>query len=580
MKNKTALLLASFLLTCGSFQVFGGGFDLHAALANPLQSRMLADLAFIEESFAVKYAPSHWKNQFCGWTLKAASTKVKNAILANPKITLKEYQRLLKEFFASAKDYHVGVLFYSTERSSLPFLVKKAEGHYFISYIDREKLAKPPFSEGDEIVTFDGKPIETVIADLKRSEMISITPETDQLIAELTLTQRSGQKGHVVPSGDVKITIAKGNLTLPCTLKWDYTSEKIVPNNSLGIPLLEQSVRSEYPLVLTKKESDFFNKMLLLPQWQANTLNLHNHSMGAKQSYLPEFGKKIWESGKEALFDAYVFEMPRGYSCSGKRIGYIRIANYVAGKEEVQAFRDIVSLFQSNVDALVIDQINNPGGSVFYLYALASLLTDRPLTVPFHHVALTQQEVYSASMILDALQSVKDKKSAVEVLGEEIGGYEVDYPFAQALKGYCEEVLQEWNVGHIYTKALPLFGVSKIRPDSQAPFSHPILILTNGLDFSGGDFFPAIMQDNKRATIFGTRTAGAGGYVVGTQYVNRLGVAGFTLTGSLAERENLTLIENLGVTPDVSYTPSKKDLQDNYSEYKQAVLKTLERLVK
>jgi hypothetical protein len=555
-------------------------FPIQAALANPLQSRMLADITFIEESFDVKYAPAGWKSQFCGWTLKAAAGKVKTGILNNPKITLKEYQMLLKEFFNSVKDYHVGVVFYSTEASSLPFVVKKAEEKYYIAYIDSEKMKKPVFSVGDEIVSFDGKPIEAYITELKKTELGNNTAETDQALAELTLTNRSGQRGHTIPKGDVKMSFVHEGKTLTTTLKWDYIPEKITQTNSLGLPLFEHSVEPKQKRpALSTKTAEFFNKMMLVP-YAGLGGHLHAHSMGAKQSYLPAFGNKIWQSEDDSLFDAYIFELPGDYGSKGpKNIGYIRIAHYVGDKEDVDAFKEIMLLFKDNVDGLIIDQLKNPGGSVFYLYALASLLTDRALAVPMHHIALTQQEVYLVATILDALKDVKDDATAVKVLGADIGGYPVDYAFAVALEQFCESVLQEWNEGHHYTKAVPLFGVRKLRPDPQIKFKKPIVILTNSLDFSGGDFFPAIMQDNKRALIFGTRTAGAGGYVVGTQHANRLGIAGFTMTGSLAERENKTMLENLGVKPDVPCSLTKKDLQSNYSDFRHEVLKKVESLL-
>ena len=41
------------------------------------------------------------------------------------------------------------------------------------------------------------------------------------------------------------------------------------------------------------------------------------------------------------------------------------------------------------------------------------------------------------------------------------------------------------------------------------------MVLTDEFSASGGDMLPAIIQSNKRGPIFGLRTMGAGGSVVG-----------------------------------------------------------------
>ena len=105
------------------------------------------------------------------------------------------------------------------------------------------------------------------------------------------------------------------------------------------------------------------------------------------------------------------------------------------------------------------------------------------------------------------------------------------------------------------------------------------MLLTDPLNFSGGDFFPAILQDSKRVTILGSKTAGAGGYVKAARIPNRLGVSDFTYTGSIALRVDQNPIENLGVTPDIPYSISKKDYQDDYSDYKKKILKTIHEMI-
>jgi C-terminal processing protease CtpA/Prc len=93
-----------------------------------------------------------------------------------------------------------------------------------------------------------------------------------------------------------------------------------------------------------------------------------------------------------------------------------------------------------------------------------------------------------------------------------------------------------------------------------------MLVYVDELCFSCGDFVPAILQDNGRAILFGKRTAGAGGYVLGVKHPNLNGIRGFTLTGSIAERKDLQPIENLGVTPDIAYELTIDDARHGYRD--------------
>lgn len=547
---------------------------------NPVQRRMLDDLNFIKNSFELKYAPTNWKKENFGWDLTGGILNVKKEILANPKISIKEFQLLLKKFFNDVKDYHVGISFFSTEEASLPFWIKGAEGKYFVAYIDREQFPDPPIEEGDEVISFNGRPIKEVIFELKNKELGSNTEETDNALAELTLTNRSGQRGHMVPKGDVVVGFRRKNSSSISEQKftWHYTPEQItIPPQKTSPP------RTMAPQKTPLKKNEFFKKMMVFSNWSKADLNKsieNRFAIGGKKSYMPTLGTVIWQNDEEDPFDAYIFEMPDGYNIAGgTTIAVLRIPHYVADFEEVEKFKELITFIKYNAEALVIDQINNPGGSVFYLYALASLLTDYPLSVPKHHIAMTQQEAFLVASILQALDEIENDEDVKEAFGEEIGGYPIDYAFCLELKKFCQMVMKEWNEGHLYTKATCLFGVDQIQPDQEVLFEKPILIVTNCLDFSGGDFFPAIMQDNKRATLFGTRTAGAGGYVLGTTFSNLTAIAYFSTTGSLAERVNKKPIENLGVTPDIVYNLTQNDLQNDFEDYRHGILKALDSIV-
>jgi C-terminal processing protease CtpA/Prc len=85
------------------------------------------------------------------------------------------------------------------------------------------------------------------------------------------------------------------------------------------------------------------------------------------------------------------------------------------------------------------------------------------------------------------------------------------------------------------------------------------MVLTDEFSASGGDAFPAIIQDNGRGPLFGMRTMGAGGSVVGfpaTAYTESIS----RVTASLIHRGRLIhtsdfppapYIENIGVRPDI-----------------------------
>src|SRR6185369_16118695 len=98
------------------------------------------------------------KEQHLGWDFDAEIAKARAAIEAKPDMTFGEYHQILQKVAFSARDYHVGIHFASSEAASLPFAVQAVGGKYFIAWVDRKKLPESsfPFKPGDELVKFDG----------------------------------------------------------------------------------------------------------------------------------------------------------------------------------------------------------------------------------------------------------------------------------------------------------------------------------------------------------------------------------------------------------------------------------------
>ena len=285
--------------------------------------------------------------------------------------------------------------------------------------------------------------------------------------------------------------------------------------------------------------------------------------IGTKKSFIPDLGIKIWSSAKESSFDAYIFK-----NSENKLIGYIRIPSYGAGEKESFEFKTIMKKFAAVTDKLVIDQVNNPGGSVFYLYSLVSMLSDKVMATPKHYMTINQEIIAEAITSLKEINTVKNEADLIKLYGgKTIGGYPISMTFLNFNKTYNQFLIDQWGLGKTLTSPHHLYGVDKINPSTEVQYTKPILLLVNELDFSGGDFFPAILQDNKRATILGVRTAGAGGYVNSTSIHNQLGVGKFSITGSLADRVDHTPIENLGVKPEIDYSLTAVDYQQNFKGY-------------
>ncbi|HEY4831538.1 MAG TPA: protease-like activity factor CPAF [Waddliaceae bacterium] len=594
------------LLTTGC--IFAEKAESRRATSNAdqyIKSKMVSDLEIIKNTFQVKYAPAEWKKVYADWDLNQQIGLAKCKIQMVKNITLKDFHQILVKLFNSTKDYHVGITFFSTEAALLPFRIHSVNGRYFIAWAFQEycEVVGASLKPGDEILSFNGKTIGQAVQELKDSDFGNPESATDQAYAESALTIRVGSSGNIVPKGVATISIrdSLSGEILFYKLPWLYQPEEI---NTLSSHLKPKSSPLEEDY-LTSKQSlsthPFFYKDMTTPLYKNYKLALKKQNqalkkfikiqnedesesnegdddedtedcfIGSTKSFIPTLGPVLWETSKHNPFHAYIF-----LSSEGKKIGYIRIPNYLA--IAMDDFLEIINLFEEETDALVVDQVNNPGGNLLYMYGLAAVLADKPLLVPQHRMTLTQEELFFAITTLEEFERIQTDEEAIDLLGKDLAGYPVNYQTAKSILSYLKFIIQEWNEGRAFTYPGFIYGIDYIHPHSRGHYTKPILLLINQLDFSCADFLPAIMQDNKRATLFGTRTAGAGGYVLTHHHPNLFAIQGYSFTGSIAERINLDPIENLGVTPDIVVELTERDLQEGYSDYLQHLQKAVNEL--
>ncbi|MBS1984946.1 MAG: protease-like activity factor CPAF [Bdellovibrionales bacterium] len=559
------MLLKSKWMLSGAVLAVAGGV---AQAATPtFADAVTQTLGTMKAVYEASYAPGLLKAQTFGWNLDAEYAKAVSAVQAQgAALTPVASRQIMNDFIYSMRDYHVSISYRATEKAELPFMVKSAEGRYFIVYIDRKRLSEAsfPFHEGDEVVTFDGLPTADAVMVVQK-QFTATVPTTDAAMAEQRLTLRRAARGILVPKGAVMVGIRRKGESIVQNrqLVWEYTPEMISPMSAPSLPNLNFVSHSSPALRL-------LNRKMTAQMDSAIPVAENPFGLGTRKSYLPALGTKTWQSADTDVFDAYTYTD----AATGKSIGVIRIPSYEPANDDVEgallAFRNLIVRMQGSTDALVIDQINNPGGSVFYMYTLLSMLSDQPLKTPLHRMSVTQADVEDALATLEQMRGVTDDATAKSVLGDTFGGYPMSYQVAQFIKNYSQFLVDEWNKGHIFTDPFWIGGVDAINP-SDVTYTKPILMVVNELDFSGGDFFPTILQDNARATIFGVRTSGAGGYVNDVTLPTLAGVNSFRVTQSLAKRVTGNPIENLGVTPDIGYSLKVEDLQSSFGLYTAAI---------
>lgn len=544
------------------------------AKADPVKDSVALELSFIKRVFDTGYAPAGWKKQEYGWTMQAAYNTAINDLSTKGDLTAKEYRNIILNMVGSTKDYHVSAQFHTTESASLPFQIGGTQGRYFVTYIDQDKVNKQtfPVNIGDEIVSFGGRPVVDVLTELKASVRGGVD-STDWRLAELFLTRRSARMGVDVPQGPIDVVFKKKDGTvMKRQLAWAYNPETIEwkPDPTLFRAMASQNhiPRKQF---LNPDMSWGLYKNYVESQAE-NKVAENPYTIGGRRSFVPRLGPVVWETAPTDRFDAYIYKHD-----SGKLIGVVRIPVYAGAKGQAfKDFRDIIKRFKDTTDAMVIDQVNNPGGSVFYVLALMSVLSDQPIKVPDHHITLWPAQIDEHMQLMKQLEKVKTDADAVAAIGtDQLDGFPINYQFAQSMLDFTRKVQAEWSAGHKLTAPLHLWGADKVNPDPNVNYTKPILLLVNELDFSGGDFFPAILQDNQRAKVMGLRTSGAGGYVLGVEFPSALGLSSFSFTGSLARRMNNKPIENLGVTPDIPYEWTVNDFQNNYVDYKAAINKAV-----
>lgn len=538
----------------------------------------------VNQTFTNYYAPKEWKEKIIAWDLPAEITKLRAFATSE---TPERFQQGLKEFFRSMRDYHTSIRFANNAVSWLPLSIKYIDNKFYVAYID-PTISNSMLKVGDEITTFGGRDITEVAIELMGVNNPSLT---DWSIAAKRLTKRLGTAGDAVEKGSILIEGKRSNEAVFAQLIWLHNENLIKKkqdnkNHSISPRNYKNGLSLEIKTMLDNIIDDIEKRSHYLPYADSLRLLPEENSkdplaLGKKESYLPPLSsKEVWRAEKDNFFQANIY-----INENNKLIGFIRIPSYSPDKslgtpeQFVEKFGQIITFMEDKTDLLVIDQLNNPGGSVFYLYTLASMLTNKPLKNPRHQFMIDSKDIFEAHELLKQCDQLLALPSFVNIPLGTVHGYPIDKLFLMHMRSYYQFIIEQGQAGKTLTDPYFLHGVDYIQPHPQVRYTKKIIILTNELDFSGGDFFPAIFQDNKRALILGTTTAGAGGYVLTVKNRNRANILQYSYTGSLAFRADGTPLENNGVSPDIQYQISSADLAQGFRSFATKISSTINDLL-
>jgi C-terminal processing protease CtpA/Prc len=231
-----------------------------------------------------------------------------------------------------------------------------------------------------------------------------------------------------------------------------------------------------------------------------------------------------------------------------KWVGYIYLNTFspAGGADEVVAeFKATLEKFkQAGVKDVVIDLINNGGGSLVLGMKLAQALTKEKVVQP--EIQFRISETWRD----DFEQTARDGASPAE---------------REFAKRAFDALNEDFNSGKRLSRKMTteLLAPFDFDTNEKADEKLNVVLLTNEMCASMCDIFTAILKDNGLAKVVGSKTMGAGGNVVSHFQAPNSHLT-VNQTESLIVRKDGTYIENNGIEPDVAMNVSESTL-DHYT---------------
>lgn len=520
-------------------------------LAQLTPDQKAVDFQYMASLYAKRYGPYEWKRDIIGfdlynigpWLTKIAATK--NDL---------EFFDVMSEYVSSLNDAHDVYTLPANFVANLNFSVDIYDGVLLVDSINRTRLpaAEFPFRIEYELVSIDGVDAQKILNGLLRYEIAANSRSTQRLAAQL-LTVRPQTLIATAPNVPEISTVVfrrPDGQTESYRIPWTRTG---LPITTVGkYPTATVAARDDqapdeepaYMQVLRRLQ----NCRLPDRGYDRTVLGFGSRTpifAGALTAMGAGFAQRLGGAAADTFFSGV-------FTFGQFKIGFIRIPNYAPTNlvSALNQFLGEIRFFENNTDGLIIDDMRNPGGSVSYVNTLLSLLMPHQWNSIGFEIRATSEWVIEISTALE-----QAKASGAP-----------DYVIAQ-IQVIKDAIVTANKEQRGRTGPIPLDDVSIARDPATdtrgnvIAYTKPLMVLVDEMSASGGDYFPATIQDNARGPLFGFRTMGAGGNV--EDWEAGAYSQGFTrVTESLMSR-NIDVVtrdfpvshyvENVGVRPEIEY---------------------------
>ncbi len=505
----------------------------------------LADFNDLVATYDKNYGPYEWKKEAFGFDLLRTGPWLERVKATRTDL---EFYEIMSKYVASLNDAHDTYSLPSSFFARLGFTVDIYDGKVLVDGITRGllPLTTYPFQIGDELVSVDGRPVEEWITEFSQFRSAA-NPRSTRRFAAGYITSRSQSvipsTGLLGDSASVVIRRDGGNME-SYTIPWTKTG---LPLTTVGpVPTPNARLKDLSVAVPAFDSSDYMAPLRRL--WNCRLTEtgtvLNFGAVGPIFRLPTNFVQRLGRVSTDEFYSGI-------FQAGGYNIGFIRIPSFSPNNTTlaINQFIGEIVFFQQRTDGLIIDVMRNPGGSVSYDNLLLSAV----------HPALFRTIPFQIRATSGWVAGISSSLTSAKAQGAE--------PWVIALLTNIHGDLKQANSENRgMTGPLPLDDVTIDRlplddgRGNKLVYSKPILALTDEFSASGADVFPATLQDNQRAVIFGWRTMGAGGNV-SSYGAGAYSEGSTTLTESLMVRRfpintggelpTAPYVENIGVRPDI-----------------------------